>query len=100
MATEVEIKYRVTAEQFAALGARLAASGAAAHGTGLEVNTIYAGGQLDPRRSVLRVRRVGTRALVTYKEREPAAAEIKRQLEYETEVADADALAAILAALG
>jgi adenylate cyclase, class 2 len=99
MATEIEIKYRVTAAQAEALQARLARLGAYV-GAEFEVNTIYAGAQLDPRHSVLRVRRVGMRTLLTYKERYASAAGIKHQREDETEVADADALALILDALG
>lgn len=100
MATEIEKKYHVTEEQARALRARAEAVGAEARGTEFEVNTLYAGHGLDPRARVLRLRRVGGRALLTYKEREASAAAIKRQREDETEVADADALAAILDALG
>ncbi|HEX8181136.1 MAG TPA: class IV adenylate cyclase [Pyrinomonadaceae bacterium] len=100
MATEIEKKYRVTAAQIAALRARLALVGAQACGTEFEVNTLYAGPGFDPRVCVLRLRRVGARAVLTYKERLTSDAPIKQQREDETEVADADALAAILAALG
>ena len=99
MATEIEIKYRLTAAQAEALQARLAELGVYV-GAEFEVNTIYAGAQLDPRHSVLRVRRVGTRTLLTYKERYASDSGIKRQREDETEVSDADALALILDALG
>ena len=65
-----------------------------------EENVIYTGPGLDPRRRVLRLRRVDGRAVFTFKEREPTDEAIKHQREEETEVADADALAAILDALG
>jgi adenylate cyclase class 2 len=55
---------------------------------------------LDAGRRVLRLRRKGGRALFTFKERDSSSAAVKRQREEETEVADADALAAILEALG
>jgi len=100
MATEIEKKYRVTEAQVEALRARLQAVGAKAEGTEFEVNTVYAGPGLEPRRRLLRLRRVGQRAVLTYKERPPTEAAIKQQREDETEVADADALAAILEGLG
>jgi adenylate cyclase class 2 len=100
VATEIEKKYRVTEEQARSLRVRAEAVGAEARGTEFEVNTLYAGHGLDPHVCVLRLRRVGARALLTYKEREASATPIKHQREDETEVADADALAAILDALG
>src|SRR2546421_2089616 len=100
MATEIEKKYRVSEAQVVALRARLRAVGAQAEGAEFEVNTVYRGPGLEPRLRLLRLRRVGARALLTYKERPPTAAAIKQQREDETEVADADALAAILEALG
>ncbi len=100
MATEIEKKYRVTEGQITALRARLATVGAAARGTEFEVNTLYAGGGLDPHRCVLRLRRVGARAVLTYKEQFASDGAIKHRREDESEVADADAVAAILDALG
>ena len=100
MATEIEKKYRVTAAQVKALRARLPAVGAQAEGAKFEVNTVYRGPGLESRLRLLRLRRVGARAVLTFKERTPTAAPIKQQREDETEVADADALAAILEGLG
>ena len=100
MPTEIEKKYRVSAAQAAELRTRLSAVGAAAGDVEFEVNTIYGGPGLDPRVNVLRVRRTGARAVLTYKERRASAAPIKHQREDETEVANVDALAAILDALG
>ena len=102
MGVEVEKKYRVSREQTEALRGRLAEVGAAARGgEEFEENTIYTGPGLDPRRRVLRIRRVAGRGVFTYKERGGRqASAVKRNREEETEVADADALAAILEALG
>ncbi|HEV7843196.1 MAG TPA: class IV adenylate cyclase, partial [Pyrinomonadaceae bacterium] len=55
---------------------------------------------LDLRRQVLRLRRIEGTALFTYKERYESHSAIKRQREDETIVEDADALDAILEALG
>lgn len=101
MATEVEKKYRLTRDEAEAVCRRLAEVGALTEGGAqFEENVIYAGPGLDPRRRVLRLRRKTSRALLTFKEREPSPSAIKRQREEETEVSDAEALVAILEALG
>jgi adenylate cyclase, class 2 len=100
MGIEIEKKYRLTGEGRAALIERLRESGATPEGEEFEENTLYAGGQLDVSRQVLRLRRVGGRAVLTYKERGAATSSVKRYREDETGVEDAAALAEILAALG
>ncbi len=101
MGIEVEKKDRLTREQSEAVRARLAEVGAVAEGgEEFEENTIYGGPGLDPRSRVLRLRRVGSRAVFTYKERGKTDSAIKRNREEETGVTDAGALAAILEALG
>jgi adenylate cyclase class 2 len=102
MGTEVEKKYRVTAEERAALVRRLEEVGARSEGVEeFEENTLYAGHGLDPRTRVLRLRRVSGRAVFTYKERGEASENpVKRHREEETKVEDGEALAAILEALG
>ncbi|MDQ3906721.1 MAG: CYTH domain-containing protein, partial [Acidobacteriota bacterium] len=97
MPTEIEKKYRLTAERAESLRARLRElAGEAARGTEFEENTIYAGAGLGPGLRALRLRRVGGRAVLTLKEREASADAIKRQRELETVVADADVIDAIL----
>ncbi|HYY95240.1 MAG TPA: class IV adenylate cyclase, partial [Pyrinomonadaceae bacterium] len=101
MATEVEKKYRLTRGEAERVRRRLEEmSGEVGGGSQFEENAIYTGPGLDPRRRVLRLRRRGEHAILTFKEREPSPSAIKRQHEDETEVSDADALAAILEALG
>ena len=100
MGIEVEKKYRLTREGRASLIERLRASGATFEGEEFEENTLYAGGQLDSSRQVLRLRRVGGRAVLTYKERGDSSSSVKRYREDETRVDDAAALADILGALG
>jgi adenylate cyclase class 2 len=97
---EVEKKYRLTAAQRDHVLQRLQDIGAEAHGEDFEENTIYGGGSLERGRSVLRLRRVGEKALLTYKERFPRESAIKHQREDETAVEDPAAMAAILDALG
>ena len=100
MPIEIEKKYRLTKPQRKAVIERLAKIGTALHDEEFEENTLYRGGVLDVRNCVLRLRRVGGKALLTYKERRPTTSPIKHQREDETEVADAEALAAILHVLG
>lgn len=100
MGTEVEKKYRLTLEQRERLIQRLRESGAAALGDEFEENTLYAGGNLNLSRAVLRLRRVAGKAILAYKEREASESAIKRQREDETVVEDAQALDQIFSALG
>lgn len=100
MGIEVEKKYRLTREQHERLIQRLRESGAQELGEEFEENTLYAGGNLDVSRQALRLRRVGEKAIFTYKERGSSEAAIKRQREDETVVEDAEALNSILDALG
>jgi adenylate cyclase class 2 len=100
MGTEIEKKYRLSREQRTELLRHLLEIGAVMEGEEFEVNTIYGGGNLDLRRSVLRLRRVGERTVLTYKERFPSSSAIKHQREDETRVEDAGALESILDALG
>jgi adenylate cyclase class 2 len=101
MGVEIEKKYRVSREQTEAVRGRLSEVGAEARGgEEFEENVIYTGPGLDPRRRVLRLRRVGGRGLFTFKERDSSDAAVKRHREEETAVEDAEALAAILEALG
>ena len=104
MSVEIEKKYRLRPEQVEPLRARLREAGGEGAGAAeFEENVIYTGPGLDPGRRVLRLRRFateGARALFTFKERDLSGSPVKRQREEETEVADADALASILEALG
>ena len=101
MTTEIEKKYRLTRERLESLRLRLEEAGAGlVRAEEFEENTIYTGPGLDPRTRALRLRRTDSRALFTFKERDPSPSAVKRQREEETEVSDAAALAAILEALG
>lgn len=97
---EVEKKFRLTKRQRDTVLKRLPEIGAQLEGEDFEENTLYNGEALQDRACVLRLRRVGKRATLTFKRRLPGAAAIKQQREEETAVADPDAMAAILEALG
>lgn len=101
MGVEIEKKYRLTPARRQALTKRLREIGGLLEGRDFEENLLYAGPNLDARRQVLRLRRVGDQTILTYKERpESADSAIKHQREDETRIEDATALAAILDALG
>jgi adenylate cyclase, class 2 len=97
---EIEKKYRLTIAQRERVLQRLREVGAEDRGEEFEENTIYGGGALKRGTSVLRLRRVGSRALLTYKERFPHVSAVKQQREEETAVDDASAMALILDAIG
>lgn len=100
MAIEIEKKYRLTRDERERLMARLRENGATHEGEEFEENTLYGGGNLDVSRQVLRLRRVGGKAILTYKERFVSESAIKQHREDETGVEDVEALTAILDALG
>jgi adenylate cyclase class 2 len=100
MALEIEKKYRLTGEQFAALGEALAEYAEQYAGEDFEENVIYGGGALDEKQATLRIRRTDGGATFTLKQRIGGSGGVKHQIEHETSVADADALAAIVAELG
>lgn len=100
MAIEIEKKYRLDAESKRAVEEALAEFGAEFAGEEFEENIIYGGGALDEQHAVLRIRRTGTRSFLTYKRRQESTSGVKRQTEHETAVADPDAAAEIVEALG
>ncbi len=100
MSIEIEKKYRLTKRQRVEVLRRLPRIAAQRKGEEFEVNTLYASETLDLGRSILRLRRIGKRGILTYKERLPTRSDIKHQRENETRVDNPDALELILAALG
>jgi len=99
MPIEIEKKYRLTKQQRSAIERRLRELSLVPGELEHEENTIYRGGRLDKPGSALRLRRVNGTAKLTFKQRMPSKSAIKHQQEEEVAVADADAMAAILAAL-
>lgn len=97
---EIEKKFRLTTEQRQQLPHRLRQIGATLRGEEFEENTLYRGLGLEPGSRILRLRRVGQRAILTFKERMSGATPIKHQREDETEIANPEAMVAILDGLG
>lgn len=100
MPIEIEKKYRLSNKQREEVLRRLPKIGAKRKGEEFEVNTLYAGATLDLGRSILRLRRIGKRGILTYKESFPTRSAIKHRREDETRVDDPDAMELILEALG
>lgn len=100
MAVEIEKKYRATADRIADVLRLLEGSGANLIGEDVEENLIYGGPPLAGRDAVLRLRKTGRHATLTYKSRIAGDDEIKRQIEEETEVSDAMATQRIISELG
>jgi predicted adenylyl cyclase CyaB len=100
MPIEVEKKYRLTKTQRDRVMRRLRELKARRFKEEFEENTIYRGGALEMGKRALRLRRVGDRATLTFKERFPGLTAVKHQLEEETQVADAEVIDAILQGLG
>src|SRR5258708_6699199 len=99
MPVEIEKKYRLTKKAREAIVRRLRKLGSSPGEIEFEENTLYRGGRLELGGCSLRLRRVNGRALLTFKQRFPSKSPVKHQREEETEVADADAVAAILRSL-
>jgi adenylate cyclase, class 2 len=100
MAIEIEKKYRLTSRQRTQVLKRLANARATFVSDEFEENTLYTGPGIDRRNSVLRLRRVGSRAILTFKKRFPQKSSIKHQQEEEVTVHDAQACDVLLQALG
>jgi adenylate cyclase class 2 len=100
MPIEIEKKYRLTKKRRQSIELSLRKIGASSRPVEFEENTLYRGSPIDFGNCALRLRRVGARAILTFKQRLPSPSPIKHQLEEETEVANADAVHAILTALG
>ena len=73
---------------------------AGSHTERFEENIIFTGPGLERGLAALRLRRISTGAILTYKERIPSKNAVKHQREEETEVGDAEATIAILESLG
>lgn len=100
MPIEIEKKYRLSKKQRDEVLRRLPKIGARRQGEEFEVNTLYKLASSDLGNTVLRLRRIEDRGILTYKQRLTSSSGMKHQLEEETAVEDPDAMEAILEALG
>ena len=100
MAIEIEKKYRLSREQTEYVLDALKEIGADYKGEDFEENILYRGGALDAQGAVLRIRKIGERAVLTYKRRIENESDVKHQIEHETSVGDGAELEKIVESLG
>ena len=100
MSFEIEKKYRLGKGDRERVIAGLEESGAEFIGRDFEENTIFLGDVLGDTGSIVRIRKTETRSLLTYKRRVMSEFDVKKQIEHEIEVSDAEVTAKILAELG
>lgn len=97
---EIEKKYRLTDEQKTFVLVALREAEAEFVGEDFEENILYGGRILKETNAVLRVRKTQDKTILTYKKRIQNEFNIKQQIEYETEISDADELEKIIESLG
>ena len=100
MSIEIEKKYRLTKAQREEILERLKEIDAEYIGEDLEENILYRGGILDEKRAVLRIRKIGEKAILTFKQRIQNDSDVKHQTEHETSVSDPDEIENIVENLG
>jgi adenylate cyclase, class 2 len=100
MAIEIEKKYRITLNQLSEILDSLKGFGAVFIGEDFEENILYQGGILDTKPCVFRLRKLGKKATLTYKEPIQSEFAVKQRLEYETEISDAESMEKIIDGLG
>ena len=100
MAIETEKKYRLTKEQFDEVLVSLKELNGEFIKEEFEVNLLYGGGILEEEKALLRVRKIDLKTILTYKKQLHNHLGVKQHTEYETEVADGEAIENIIKSLG
>lgn len=100
MSIEIEKKYRLSDEQRQFVLDALEEVGAEYEGEDFEENILYRGGALDKKNAVLRIRKIGAKAILTYKQRIQNELDIKQQIEHETSFENPHELEKIVENLG
>lgn len=100
MSIEIEKKYSITVKQNEQIAQTLEEFEARFIREDFEVNIIFTGGILTEKKSVLRVRKIDGKNLLTFKQRIENKSEIKHQIEFETEIQDAEEIEKIIESLG
>lgn len=100
MAIETEKKFNLSSDQREQVLGNLKELGAKYIREDFEENTLYSGGTLSEKGAVLRLRRIGDKTILTYKQRIENAADVKQQIEYETVVGKAEEMEMIIESLG
>lgn len=100
MANEIEKKYRLNVVQKQSVLQALEDIGAAFEGEDYEENILFSNRELIEQKSVLRVRKIEGKTILTFKQRVQNEFAVKQNTEYETEVADFDEIVNIIESLG
>ena len=100
MANEIEKKYRLDTAQKEAILDSLDEIGAEFQGEDFEENILFSNDELISKQAVLRLRRIGEKTIITFKQNIPDAPGAKHHLEFETEVRDFDEISEIIEHLG
>lgn len=100
MSVEIEKKYRLTKEQYEDVLQSLEELNGEFIGEDFEENILFGNEFLKQKQALLRLRRIGEKTILTYKEATDEKLSIKKRIEYETEVADFEAIEKIFNGLG
>ena len=100
MNIETEKKYRLSPKRLDEITNKLHRLGAQFRKEVFEVNYQHRGGDMDERGATLRLRKIGDFTVLTYKEKVKSEDGAKQRLEYETSVADVEAMEKIIERLG
>lgn len=100
MKIETEKKYRLSVKRLGEITDRLHELEAEFRKEVFEVNYQHRGGDMDERGATLRLRKIGDFTVLTYKEKIKTADGSKQRVEYETSVADVNAMEKIIERLG
>ncbi len=100
MAIETEKLKSLSNDQREQVVENLKEFGAIYVGEDFEENTLYRGGILDEKGAVLRIRKIGDKTILTFKESIGNDSGIKQQTEYETVVEKSEELEKIFESLG
>lgn len=100
MGIEIEKKYRLDETRKAEIIKKLNEIGAVFSHEQFEENYLHRGGVLDERNATLRLRKMRSETIFTYKEKIKTDEDIKHKIEYETHVADVQEMERIIESLG
>jgi len=100
MGLEIEKKFRITEEQREEIVGALEEFGAEFVREDFEENMLFSNDDLFARNAIVRIRRIADRTILTFKQRIAGTSDAKHQTEYESEVADADAVRSIIESIG
>lgn len=97
---EIEKKYRLTDEQFEQVKVDLEEFGAEYIGEDFEENNLFGNEEFKIKKAVIRLRKIEDRTILTYKQAVASDSGVKRQIEHETVVEDAEQIEEIIKYLG